>query len=83
MEILEAFDLTGSAAAAAGLAKCSPHTVARYVTVREAGGCVERAAVRSMLIDEFLPKIEEWVERSRGKIRADKAHEKLLALGYT
>ena len=82
MEILEAFDLTGSIAASADLAECSPHTVARYVSVREAGGCVDRAVARSMLIDEFLPKIEEWVERSRGKIRADKAHEKLLALGY-
>jgi predicted transposase YbfD/YdcC len=30
----------------------------------------------------FLPKVEEWVDRSRGKIRADVAHEKLVALGY-
>ena len=29
-----------------------------------------------------MPKIEEWVEASKGKIRADRAHEKLLALGY-
>ena len=29
-----------------------------------------------------MPKIEEWVEKSLGKIRADKAHDKLLALGY-
>jgi hypothetical protein len=29
-----------------------------------------------------LPKVEEWMEHSVGKIRADKAHEKLLALGY-
>jgi hypothetical protein len=35
------------------------------------------------LIDEYLPKVEEWVERSKGKVRADVAHEKLLALGYT
>ncbi len=26
--------------------------------------------------------MEEWIERSRGKLRADKAHEKLLLLGY-
>src|SRR5213080_2326947 len=26
--------------------------------------------------------LEEWMERSGGKIRADVAHEKLLALGY-
>ena len=35
-----------------------------------------------MLIDEFLPKLEEWMEHSKGKIRADVAHDKLLALGY-
>ena len=27
------------------------------------------------MIDEFLPKLEELVERSKGKIRADVAHE--------
>jgi len=32
--------------------------------------------------DPFMPKIEEWVETSKGKIRADKAHEKLAAWGY-
>ena len=36
-----------------------------------------------MLVDPFLDKLEEWVERSRGKVRADVAHEKLIALGYT
>ncbi len=34
------------------------------------------------MIDEFLPKLEEIVERSRGKIRADVAHEKITAMGY-
>ncbi len=82
MEILEAFDLTGSLRDAAELAGCSHHTVARYVAAREAGGQLERAVARPQLIDEFLPKVAEWVLASRGKIRADKAHEKLLALGY-
>ena len=82
MEILEAFDLTGSLRDAAELAGCSHHTVARYVSARAAGGAVDRAAARAQLIDEFLPKVEEWVEQSRGKIRADRAHAKLLALGY-
>jgi hypothetical protein len=27
--------------------------------------------------------VEEWVEASHGKVRADVAHDKLLALGYT
>ena len=29
------------------------------------------------------PKIEEWVEHSHGKIRADVAHDKLVAMGFT
>ena len=36
-----------------------------------------------MLIDEFLPKVEEWVERSFGKVRADVAHDKLVAVCFT
>ena len=82
MEILEAFDLTGSLRDAAELAGCSHHTVARYVAERDAGGQLEPRAARPMLIDEFLPKVEEWVRHSRGKIRADRAHEKLVALGF-
>jgi transposase len=82
MEVLEAFDLTGSYRDAASLAGCSHHTVARYVAAREAGGQLERAAARPQLIDEFLPKVREWVKHSKGQIRADKAHEKLLAMGY-
>jgi hypothetical protein len=82
MEILEAFDLTGSARAAAELAGCSHHTITPYVELREAGGLSDRAAPRPQLIDPFLPKVEEWVERSNGRVRADVAHRKLLALGY-
>ena len=37
MEILEAYDLTGSLRDAAELAGCSHHTVARYVAARERG----------------------------------------------
>lgn len=33
-------------------------------------------------MDPFLVKIEEWVDRSRGKIRADVVHDKLTGLGY-
>jgi len=83
MEILDAYDLTESFRDAAELVGCSHHTVARYVTAREAGQRLDRPAARPQLIDEFLPKVEEWVERSRGKIRADVAHAKLLELGYT
>ena len=85
MKILDAYDLTGSLRDAGELAGCSHHTVKRYVERRAVAGDVElREAVgRPQLIDEYLPKVEEWIERSQGKVRADKAHEKLLALGYT
>ena len=84
MEILEAYDLTGSCRDAAVLAGCSHHTVAQYVRARAEGRLTPgRAEQRPMLIDAFLAKLEEWVEHSRGRIRADVAHDKLAALGYT
>lgn len=82
MEILEAYDLTGSFRDAGVLAGCSHHTVADHVAARDAGRVTGRAAARPQLIDEYLVKVEEWVDHSKGKIRADKAHVKLLALGY-
>jgi transposase len=82
MKMLEAFDLTGSLRDAAELAGCSHHTVAKHVAARDAGMLSDQPAARPMLIDEFLPKMEEWMEHSKGKIRADVAHEKLLGLGY-
>ncbi len=82
MEILEAFDLTESLRDAAVLAGCSHNTVAHYVALREAGGVSDLPAARPQLIDEYLAKVEEWMERSKGKIRADVAHDKLEAMGY-
>lgn len=82
MEILTAYDLTGSFRATAELAGCSHHTVAKHVAARDAGRPIAVPVDRDRVTDAFLPKIEEWVEASKGKIRADKAHEKLLALGY-
>jgi len=32
-------------------------------------------------VDRFAGKIEEWVDRSRGRIRADVAHEQLVRDG--
>jgi len=84
MNILEAYDLTGSLRDAGELAGCSHHTVARYVRAREEGLLVPGAASpRPGVIDGFLPKLEELVERSRGKVRADVAHEKIMAMGFT
>ena len=83
MEILEAYDLTGSLRRAAVLAGCDHKTVARVVAAREAagGGLPERER-RRPLVDPFAAKIEELVDRSRGRIGADQAHSKLVAMGY-
>ena len=82
MEILEAYDLTGGMRAAAALAGCDHKTVAHYVALRDAGVSPEERSSRPMLIDEHLGKVEEWVDRSRGRVRADVVHEKLVAMGF-
>jgi hypothetical protein len=33
-------------------------------------------------VDAFTTKIEEWVDRSGGRIRADARHQRLVAMGY-
>ena len=83
MEILEAYDLTGSLRGAAALAGCDHKTVARLVAAREeaGGGLPVRARVRP-LVDAHAGKIDELVGRSRGRVRADKAHAVLVAMGY-
>jgi transposase len=83
VEILEAFDLTDSLRDAAELAGCSPNTVRRYVHLRARGRPLAEAIRRDQLIDPHLDKIEEWVERSSGKVRADVVHDKLRAFGFT
>jgi len=82
MEILEAYDLTGSFRDAAELAGCSHHTVAGYVARRDAGLVGRPRVARPMLIDAFVPQVEAWVQQSEGKIRADVVHDKLLGLGF-
>jgi transposase len=83
MEILEAYDLTRCAHSAAELAGVDEKTVARYVAIRDEGRdpLVRPRRVRS--IDAFLAKVEEWVEDSKGKIRADVVHARLLPMGYS
>lgn len=83
MEILEAFDLTDSYRAAAELAGCDHHTVARYVALREAGQPLVAREHRVRPIDEYLDKIEELVVRSDGRVRADVVHERVSAMGFT
>ncbi len=84
MEILEAFDLTRSFRDAAELAGCSHHTVADWVAKRDRGELPVPGEIteRPKLIDPFLPKIEEWVDRSDGKIRADVVFDRLVAVGF-
>jgi hypothetical protein len=41
-----------------------------------------RVAPRPSVIDGFTPKLEELVDRSKGKIRADVAHQKIVAMGF-
>ena len=82
MEILEAFDATGCAHSAAGLAGVDPKTVRRYVANRDAGRPVDEPVQRPKLIDSFLPKVEELVETSEGAVRADVVHERLVGLGF-
>ncbi|MGH3448681.1 MAG: IS21 family transposase [Nocardioidaceae bacterium] len=82
MDILDSYDLTGSFRDAGELAGCSHHTVARYVAARDGGELDTSPATRSQLVDAYVDKVEEWVVRSKGKVRADVVHAKLLALGY-
>jgi transposase len=82
MEILEAFDATGCAHSAAQLAGCDPKTVRHWVARRDQGLPVPGSVRRSRLIDPFLDKIEEWVDRSEGQVRADVVHERLVVVGF-
>ena len=83
MEILEAYDLTGGFRAAAELAGCAHKTVAHYVALRDAGQTPQDRLRRAMAVDPFLDKVEEWVDRSNGQVRADVVHDKLVAMGFT
>jgi len=82
MEILEAFDLTQSYRDAAELAGCDHHTVAHWIDRRDRGELSSALVTRDRLIGAFTDKLEEWVDQSNGKVRADICHDKLTALGY-
>jgi hypothetical protein len=82
MEILEAYDLTGALWGAAALVGCDHKTVAYWVRRREQAGGTPAAQRRRPAVGEFAGKIDGLVERSHGKVRADVAHRRLVALGY-
>jgi hypothetical protein len=71
MEILEAYDLAGTLRGAALLAGCDHKTVAHWVAVRDREGGMRSCAQRRPARDGFAEKIDELVDRSHGKIRAD------------
>jgi hypothetical protein len=48
----------------------------------KAGGGLPVAVRPRPRVDAFAEKIEEWVDRSRGRVRADVAHQRLVAMGY-
>jgi hypothetical protein len=83
VEILEAFDAMGVAHSAAPLCDADPKTVRRYVQARDLGRPVTEPAPGAKLIDPFPGKVEEWVERSEGRVRADIVHERLGVMGFT
>ncbi len=82
MEILEAYDLTGSLRGAAALAGCDHKTVAHWVRQRELTGGNAPARRARPAMDDFAGKVVELVEHSKGRVRADVAHRKLVAMGY-
>jgi transposase len=82
MEILEAFDLTRSYRAAAELAGTDHKTVAHYILRRDAGYDPYWRARRPRLVDLYAEKIEELVDHSHAKVRADVVYERLVAMGF-
>lgn len=83
MEILEAYDRTGSFRAAAELTGCSHHTVAKHVKARNEGTPVPTVKPRAKLTDAYRKKIDELIAQTSGKVRADKIHETLVSMGFT
>lgn len=83
MEILAAYDLTRSFRDAARITGVSHNTVRSYVKARDAGAQAPIARARGRITDPFLPAMKSLVEQSRGKIRGDVVHGKLVDLGYT
>ena len=83
MEILEAFDRTRCAHSAAQLAGVDEKTVTRYVALRDSGRDPLQRPRRSRLIDPFLDRIEQMIEDSHGRVRADVVHQRLVTMGFT
>lgn len=83
MEILEAFDRTRCAHSAAQLAGVDEKTVTRYISLRDSGRDPLQRTRRARLIDPFLDRIEQMIEDSHGRVRADIVHQRLVTMGFT
>jgi hypothetical protein len=57
--------------------------VTRYVAIRDAGADPLERTRRPRAIDPFLDKVEELVDKSVDRIRADVVHQRLVAMGFT
>jgi hypothetical protein len=67
---------------AAQLVGVDPKTVRRYVVARDSGADPFAPVERDSMIDPFREHIAGWVKDSHRKIRADVAHDKLVAMGF-
>ena len=82
MEILEAYDLTGSFRSTAALCGVDHHTVRRYVAAR-AAGLDPAASVRPPGDRRSVRRQDHRVGRALGgRVRADVVHRKLAAMGF-
>ncbi len=85
MEILEAYDLYRSYNQAARAVGCSPNTV-RSLVLRRKEGTLDlrgrKSNAREHLGDDYFGIIRELVEESKGHIRADVVHRRLVAMGF-
>ena len=83
MEILEAYDLTGSLRRRRRWSGViTRRSRIGFGSATLAGGMPVVERKRPAMEAVFAAKIDELVDRSHGKIRADVAHGKLVALGY-
>ena len=65
------------------LAGCDPKTIRRYVALRDAGADPLGRPRRPRAVDAYLEKIEELVDRSSAKVRADVVHRRIAAMGFS
>lgn len=83
MEILTTYDLTKSFRATAEICGVSHNTVRAFITARDEGRINESTERKSTKTGPYMDQIQEWVKASKGKIRGDIVHERIVALGYT